>query len=77
MRISNRFVYVYIYIFFHSLIFVKAGIIYNISKVKCILEKTYSLLKISGKKKKKKRNRDDECAFNKGNCLHTRLRVII
>lgn len=54
MRISNRFVYVYIYIFFHSLIFVKAGIIYNISKVKCILEKTYSLLKISGKKKKKK-----------------------
>lgn len=30
-----------------------------------------------GEKKKKKRNRDDECAFNKGNCLHTRLRVII
>lgn len=48
--ISNRFVY--IYIFFHSLIFVKAGIIYNISKVKCILEENLFATNIEKKKKK-------------------------
>lgn len=57
----------YIYIFFHSLIFVKAGIIYNISKVKCILEENLFATNIE---KKKKRNRDDECAFINKNCLH-------
>lgn len=74
-KVSSSGYQIDLYIFFfHSLIlYVKAGIIYNISKVKCILEKTYSLLKIE----KKKKNRDDECVSFIKKIVYTRSRVII
>lgn len=73
-KVSSSGYQIDLYIFFfHSLIlYVKAGIIYNISKVKCILEKTYSLLKIE-----KKKNRDDECVSFIKKIVYTRSRVII